>query len=412
MLKGLKRLYWLCVFLAALIVVGFSMLLIYKCALAEREPEQAITGFIEKNDSIKKKDAAVKKDLSDEVEVLGQPFALPVYARNIWDMQQYNGRIYLGCGNYYNDGPDPNAGPVPVVYYDTLSGTFVTQTTLDEEQIDIFKILDGKLVIPGIDPKDDWSYGNFYTLEDDVWVKTRSIPNGLHNFDMAYSNGYLYAAIGTGGFGSAVRSPDMGKSWESLTKGELGKAYSYDRSYSVFTFKDKLYFTGVLYRGFTLDNKFLCVGDEVSTIYAYNMIPGAIGYDQIRMYRINEIEDKLIYISIFNIGSEWLPDALYTAKSINRTKRIRLPERDAVPMDILTRDNKAYLLASALQGSDEYINIVYSSEDMYNWNECFRFSTDTFARSFEEFGGYFYFGLGCYTDYLTESSGTVLRIKG
>jgi len=173
-----------------------------------------------------------------------------------------------------------------------------------------------------------------------------------------------------------------------------------------------VYFTGVLYGGFTLKNKFLYSGDEVSTVYACNMLPGASGYDQFRMYRINEIDGKLIYISIYNIGSEWLPDTLYTAENINRTKRIRLPEPDAVPMDILSRDNKAYLLASALQGSDKFTNIVYSSEDMYNWNECFRFSTDTFARSFEEFDGYFYFGLGCYTDYLAESAGTVLRIKG
>src|SRR5262249_23739132 len=67
--------------------------------------------------------------------------------------------------------------------------------------------IDDKLYIPGIDARDDWSYGNFYvrSASDPTWVKYRTIPGGLHVFDLyAFSDPLgpavprkLFAGIGT-----------------------------------------------------------------------------------------------------------------------------------------------------------------------------------------------------------------------
>lgn len=51
-------------------------------------------------------------DVSSSIAVLGSPFKKAAYARNVWDMQLFGGKIYLGHGNSSNNAPSPNAGPV------------------------------------------------------------------------------------------------------------------------------------------------------------------------------------------------------------------------------------------------------------------------------------------------------------
>ena len=86
-------------------------------------------------------------DVTSRVERLGNPFSKGTYARNVWDMQLFAGRIYLGHGNSSNIGPDPNAGPIPVWYYDLTTQTFVKQYTVDEEQIDVYRVFNNTLYL-------------------------------------------------------------------------------------------------------------------------------------------------------------------------------------------------------------------------------------------------------------------------
>lgn len=90
-------------------------------------------------------------DVTANVEVLGEPFkgrwfGRWTYARNVWDMQVYDGRIYLGCGNSSNEGPATNTGPVPVICFDPRRSEFVCEATLLEEQIDRYCVTDGRSV--------------------------------------------------------------------------------------------------------------------------------------------------------------------------------------------------------------------------------------------------------------------------
>src|SRR5436853_140642 len=60
------------------------------------------------------------------LEFLGNPFATTYYpnfhiARNVWDMYEFNGKIYLGSGD-----SGLNTGPAPFVYYDPSTNQFVT----------------------------------------------------------------------------------------------------------------------------------------------------------------------------------------------------------------------------------------------------------------------------------------------
>ncbi len=111
----------------------------------------------------------------------------------------------------------------------------------DEEQISRFRILDGKLVVPGHDPTDSWEYGNWYRLEPGGWKKHRNIPGGIHCYDMIQFNGKMFAALGTKPHSEfVVMSQDGGKTWEGC--GILGM-----RAYTLFAVADNLYVS--LYRG-------------------------------------------------------------------------------------------------------------------------------------------------------------------
>jgi hypothetical protein len=54
---------------------------------------------------------------------------------------------------------------------------------------------------------------------------------------------------------------------------------------------------------------------------------------------------------------------------------------------------------------------LFATKDLKTWTETLRFTSDTFARSFEQLGGDFYFGLGSEPDRLVASTGKILRVK-
>jgi len=373
-------------------------------------------------------------DVTSKIEFLGKPFNKAPYANNVWDMQLYNGKIYLGYGNSSNTGPSPNAGPIPIIYYDAAGSSFTTQSVkssnpslksapkmaVDEEQIDIFKVLDGKLYIPGNDSDgEEWSLGNFYRLDGDVWTKYRNLPSGIHVYDMALYQGKLFAAIGTDRKPTVLISHDMGESWQVFaTMNALGM-----RAYSLFEINGKLYASAMLYP----DNKIW--GDKTNileinaklekkevVVYGKNLLPGltyqqgTVPYNKIGK-KVN-FNGKLVYIigSVFN-DHQLLPKSLNVMTDIHQARRVALPDANALPTDVLVRDGTVYVLTYTRLSANSYINRVYQTTDLDTWNEVLRFKQDTYAKSFEEYDGDFYFGLGTDPDVLSPSSGKLLRVR-
>jgi hypothetical protein len=54
---------------------------------------------------------------------------------------------------------------------------------------------------------------------------------------------------------------------------------------------------------------------------------------------------------------------------------------------------------------------VHATADAVHWREVLRFAAPTFARSFEESGGDFFFGLGCPYDAPSPASGQIIRVR-
>ncbi|MBT2289687.1 hypothetical protein J7E73_11180 [Paenibacillus albidus] len=401
---------------------------------------------------------AAAPDVSSNMTVLGSPFKKAPYARNVWDMQLFDGKIYLGHGNSSNNAPSSNAGPVPIYYWDPAQNKFsvqdvtytnpatgrvTTNVYVMDEQIDSFKVLNGELYIPGHDSRvPGWAYGNFYRLNGDHWDQYMNIPGGIHVYDMAYYKGKLYAALGATAGPLIYVSSDQGSSW---AKFDSVSQFGIMRAYNLFELGDKLfassatagktqgipnergYMTSISQAGsgaiqtaklnFTSTQLF----PGLSWVVNKNEpnVPGVSGQPWLKLLRTTPVNDRLLYIPgiIYN-DHQSIPQGLFSAGAdFQNVRKEQLPNTAVLPIDILERGEKVYVLGYVKEATGQYTNYVYSKNTGsfpstgQGWSEVFHFQRDTFARSFEELNGDFYFGLGSYADVIPASTGTILKLS-
>ena len=207
-------------------------------------------------------------DVTSSVEIIGNPASsFSSYARNVWDLQAFDGKLFIGAGDSAGNAGGSRGG-IPIYTY--LSGVgFSTipvsngvgsDMAVDEEQIERFVVLDNKLYIPGHDPLENWSKGNYYEFEEgaDSFTKHRTIPDGIHTYDLALVNNDLYASIGTEYKSSnngltrreqvvLRKSLSPGSSWQNSSRGSFTERYIDDslsaglRAYELISFSGDLF---------------------------------------------------------------------------------------------------------------------------------------------------------------------------
>jgi len=382
------------------------------------------------------------KELPPFVELLGNPSASRFpewmgwkYSRNVWAMQRFNRKIYLGAGD-----SDLNTGPVPIWYFDPKTNQFEIDTTsggnyksapgcVDEERISQFRIISGKLVIPGLDPRESWDLGNFYRKETNGWIKYRTIPDGVHTFDICKFNNRLFAAIGVAKPESSVIqiSDDDGRSWQSAMGTRSGHTVI-SRAYSLFQLAGNLYATTPSWLTFRYNGKdgFTILPAEKAAAFfpgeksvRLGQFPSAHVADKYadlqvvakQIFRPLNFKDRLVYIGL----DVWpLPpklDGLFEA-SVNSARRINLPDQVTVRDIKISDDQVLYVLCDRkMQPSRDYLVQVYASADLHAWTCVTTFQANTFARSFEILDGGLYFGCGSEEEDVADSTGDILRIR-
>lgn len=339
-----------------------------------------------------------KNDVQSNVELLGNPLSSQytsnrIYSRNIWDMQLYNNRIYIGGGDY-ND----NTGPVPIYYYGILNNKFGQEGTVNDEQINRYMIINNNLIITGTDPKDSWEFGNYYIWYNNKWVKKRVIPNGVHCFDMIESNGSVFVALGTKSGTHIALSLDGGNTFSLIPMYKNNEKIDTFRVYELFKLNDKIY-------GISQDRE----------VYLYNSDTNIFEY--IKTNIMNVFSNNMISTGGVLISKKinFKDNMIFANGELSITKNLMdytnfKPCQDAFAYDVLERDGVLYVLFD-YPLNDSYIISVYKTENLEEWEEILYFSSDTYARSFEYDGLYFYFGLGSNRDNLKESTGNILRVE-
>lgn len=347
-------------------------------------------------------------DVTAAVDVLGAPFTeTSLYARNVWDLQRLGGVIHVGHGDSID-----NWGPIAIWSLDPSTGALAKGFTTSEEQVDEFRVLDGELYVPGHDPRDDFTLGNFYRLETGGWAKHRTIPRGLHTFDLATHAGLLFAALGSDslpGHATLQVSADRGETWRPAAADVLGRVYTLvEHAGELYAFPPHW---GALRRGeehqvLRWDGAtFTRTGTELS-----DLLPGIRADTVNRVLRPTEFAGALVYLGV--IGTfDWHPVALLATRDVRTAQRLPLPDVAAQPFDLLARDGLLYVLTGTPQGDGSSIVRVYRTADLSSWTELFHFTAPTFARSFEENAGDFFFGLGCDFAARSPAAGTLLRVR-
>ncbi|HEU4455470.1 MAG TPA: hypothetical protein VFR81_20575 [Longimicrobium sp.] len=338
-------------------------------------------------------------------ELVGTPFTeTSRYARNVWDMQLFRGRIHLGHGD-----SGENRGPVALWSLDPVTGRLERGFETREEQVDVFRIVDGELYVPGHDPRGRRSHGGFYRLKGERWIPHRTIPHAVHAFDLASHGSRLFVAIGSGGrtgHPTLLASADRGRTWTPVTD-------EVQRMYSLFVLRDTLYAAPKLgTRGPPAGRALLRFDGArfVSTGLGGAVLLPGLADTAGRIIRPVEFRGVLVYV-VAGGTFDWKPAVLAVAHNLDAPRTRPLPSAEAVPYDLLVRGDTLYVLAATPSPSGGYLISVYATDDLERWRELFRFDAPTFARSFEESGGDFFLGLGSTFRTPSPATGAVLRVR-
>ncbi|NRA38398.1 MAG: hypothetical protein HRU15_09680 [Planctomycetes bacterium] len=116
---------------------------------------------------------------------IGQPKS----GKAIKCLRAYDGRIYVGCGNW-----NENTGPILTVSYNPLEHAFVCGPALATEAIDEMRVVDHSLIIPETDHTGwFWGYSDIHMYNGAEWSSVR-LPRAVHIFDVADFQEQMYVA--------------------------------------------------------------------------------------------------------------------------------------------------------------------------------------------------------------------------
>ena len=329
-------------------------------------------------------------------------FATGERARCACDAVFYDGKLYIGSGDY-----GVNTAPTDIWCYDEKKEKWINSGSVRDETIGRFVEIDGKIVAPGTDPRDDWTFGNYYVLEEDGWQTIRTIPGGIHNFDMVKFGGKLFVALGVlQGEMPVACSSDGGKTFERVPFYKDGKLIDTTgegnvRVYELFTLKGKLY---ALYRedkenvvydlyrydgtSFVFDNKWS--GKLKSTGYGFNIVNGKF-----------ERDGRLFFATGY----------LYVTEDMNVMTQIKFPEVHQI-RDLYEYNNRLYALGVSRINEQLYRISVWRNKGASNdgFIELLYFEYELPPTCFAYSGDNFYFCMGD-NKVVHEKNGMVLKVE-
>ncbi len=318
--------------------------------------------------------------------VLGQPqaerYAAGETGRNAWDMAVFDGKLYVGGGDY-----DSNLGPVDIWCYDLAAGEWQLTGSVPDEEVSRFTVIDGPLVAPGIDPRQSWQLGNYYTLTADGWEMTRSLPGGIHAYDMVKFDGRLFAALGVkeGEFPVAV-SDDGGKTFQQVPLVKRGQKLQTTGSFiRVYRLLEK---DGSLYALFYNSDG----GQSTVELYRYENGEFAYYADWQQVKRRGRFGNVMI------AGSATVGDTLYFATgnlyaAVDMSAPASLlPVDDGYTPDLVLAEDTLCVLACEPQEADYRISVWTLTDGELAERFYFDYAVPAISLAYHE--GVFYLGMG------------------
>ncbi len=323
------------------------------------------------------------------IEIISPYAKLHGNAKNPWDMIIHNGYLYVGGGDY-----DVNASPKYAYRYNLSTEEWEQCGEIPDEQIRNFLVFDNELYIPGTDPTADWGYGNFYKLENSEFVTYRTIPGGVHCFDLEKVDNKLFAAIGVkdGSF-PVVVSTDNGNTFEKIDVVKNDHNYiSDERVYTLFNLNGTLYAVlgSNVYRYDDGKFKFECSWSNkfVQTYKYYTPIGARV---------------------VFNGRVFFTSGCLFSFDDPRNL--IYIPFENSVVTDVLVYNDKLYTLSFSQNENGKYTNTIKCSDNGTNFETVFEFEYDYSALSIVINDNDGFIGIGGTTG-PSEYKGYILKVEG
>ena len=352
---------------------------------------------------------------------LGNPFKgkRAVYARNVWDMQTYKGQIYLGHGD-----SSANSGNTPIWSLDPQTEKFTNQFLTTSEQVDEFFPIGDKLYTLDHDPTGAEN-GNLYCTEGGPWCAEGQISSMGHAYGLTSYRDKLWVAGASRSDWSVWNGEN--RAWKGVLTGKwqmeiMGRVYDYSgqRTWMMLPVKGELYamqewradapaaFTG-FYRWNAKTGGFERSGATGAVLAA-----GVVSQGVLRYKRLVTLDDgSVLTLLVEGVNDhQWNPLRLMWVRGIKAGEiaALALPG-GAKPYDIVRRGALIYVCA---WDAAKKQNVVFSLDaDKVNAKptEVLRFDAPSFARSFEESEGNFYFGLGCDQSPTPAQTGEIWKVS-
>lgn len=338
-----------------------------------------------------KKCGCVRPHSVVSVAELGVPtserYGVGAAANTVWDVKIQNGYVYRGAGDY-----DENSGYAPVFAYGIQTQTWLETAVVPDEAVHRFIEWNGTLLVPGTDPIAGWDLGNYYVLENDTWKTVRTIPNGVHNFDMVAFGGKLFAGVGTENFDNTVAVSTDGKfSFVPLYKdGELldTSSYQWSRTYEFAVYNDTLYAL-IAFRKATGSQAMLFRYENGQMVFVANVAALTKGKSYNRNYWNGKFEFKGTY---YLTAQQLYAITDFDTPASYQTRR--MPNGETV-VDALVYDGAMYVLGFTQDtATSEYDMVIYRSETGANgsFEKVLEFRYPAYPCSFDTDGEHFYVG--------------------
>jgi hypothetical protein len=306
-------------------------------------------------------------------------------ARSLWDLQAYEGRLYLGYGDAV-----VNTGPTDVLAFDPATGEVAHEVTLPEEAISRYRVLDGQLVVPGVDAHDS-ADGYVYVRTAGQW-RQRVIPQAVHVLDVAQRGDQLCVAVQDRTEAAAVRcSRDDGTTWDLRRASGLRATALFDLG------SDLVVVTpGRLAR----------VTDR-GTVRLPLALPGIADLSQVDLRHATRCGDAVVTLAtrIMYVMNTAVVEPLgaFVLKPGAIASKIAVR---GTPTDVFASGDGCYLLTSR----DHYVATIYR-ERGDRWEQVVEATVDAAPLSAERLGDDFYIGLGCGRDACNANAGHLVRIR-
>ena len=348
-------------------------------------------------------------------------------ALNVWDLQAFDGKIYLGGGSTV-----ANAGPINVWAYNPEAKKFSKEFTVDEEAIEHYRVFGDRLYIPAADPVKGNKTKFYWRETDGQWSKQASkVVKLAHVRDLLLTNDNDLLLVGNSNKpeekssrGTAIATPTA-DGWSFKTAGVKNVTSQeiiladFNWFFSVFEYQNQIFATSSMLRDadnypgavsrynpqtkkFTLN--FELHSDE---FIPENMLAqgGKLGIEVVyRPWHPVEFQNYLVYPvrSYSNSRSNYKKAYMNSIGCFIKSGMGSSPQELSLPQqalgeDVLVVDRELYVLANQKERDNKFIISVFKTKRLdrkIEWEEILQFSNASKARSFEYLDGTFYFGLG------------------